>query len=79
MWGFILNCVLPAIVIYVSLELAYRYGYVKGKRVGKFKWRCPECRSLLIADSPQEILHGSVDHMKGHLDGATPSPEEGSQ
>lgn len=57
---------------------AHRMGYVKGKRDGKFKWRCPECRSLLIADTPQEILHGSVDHMKEHLDGAISPPEEGS-
>lgn len=60
-------------VLYTILWLCATYivdrtAFIRGKRHGMYKWRCPECRALLLSIDPQEILHGSIDHMKGHLD-----------
>lgn len=71
--------VLISLLEIACVYIAYKIGKVNGKFQGKFKWRCPECKAMVFADGPEEILYASVDHMKGHLNGAVPSSEEGSK
>lgn len=73
-WLFVVGLILQCL-LWVAI---YRYAWVKGKRDSKFKWRCWHCHILMVADTEQEILHGSIEHLKEHMDGPLSPPEEGS-
>lgn len=71
--------VLLFILYLLCIYIAYHLGKVNGRFQDKFKWRCPDCKVMVFANGPEEILYASIDHRKGHLNGAVPSSEEGSK